>query len=407
MALPPTAGELSFMIRRPKAYASSTAVHPIYAARMTSQSPDPAGRGRPSEVSGSKAARSSEAEARYRILAIATEWSSIHGGLSTFNRQLCCALTSAGARVVCVVLKATAEERLDAEHNGVFLAESPISPGTSELFALAAKPALPEGFAPNIIIGHARVTGPVAQRLHDDHFSTAIRLHFVHMAPDEIEWDKLDRADDAGERAEERTELELHLARTADLVVAVGPRLHLRLQNDLYPYNIHPLRIDPGFDAQNIDDSPQVPTGLWRILLFGRMEDAYPKGLDLAARAVGLAVERRRVRTDEIEFVVRGAPVGSTAELRQNIQEQSALPSLNVVVRPYSTHAERLAADLRRASLVLMPSRREGFGLVGVEAIVTGTPVLISESSGLGVLLREILSPDDAGRVVAGPFGGS
>jgi glycosyltransferase involved in cell wall biosynthesis len=283
--------------------------------------------------------------------------------LSTFNRQLCRALTSAGADVVCVVLNATAEERLDAEHNGIFLAEAPPSPGTSELFALAAKPALPKGFVPNVVIGHARVTGPVAQRLRDDHFPAAKRLHFIHMAPDEIEWDKLDRADDAGERAEERTELELSLARTADLVIAVGPRLHSRLQNDLFPYKIDPLRLDPGFDVEDIGYSPRVPTGLWRILLFGRMEDAYPKGLDLAARAVGLAVERRGVRTDEIEFVVRGAPIGSSADLRQVIRVQSGLPSLNVVVRPYSTQAERLAADLRRASLVLMPSRKEGFGL--------------------------------------------
>ena len=79
------------------------------------------------------------------------------------------------------------------------------------------------------------------------------------MAPDEIEWDKLDRADDACVRAEERTELELALARTADLVVAVGPHLYHRLQNDLEPDNIDPFRLDPGFDAEDVVDSRRVP----------------------------------------------------------------------------------------------------------------------------------------------------
>ena len=372
---------------------------------MTTQSPDHPSGEQPRDVSAPETVRNSQAEARYAILSIATEWSSIHGGLSTFNRQLCGALVAAGARVVCVVLKATNEERADAERNSVVLAEAPKVQGISEMFALAAKPTLPKGFVPNVIIGHGRVTGPVAQRLRDEHFSAAKRLHFIHMAPDEIEWDKLDRADDAGVRAEERTELELALARTADLVVAVGPHLYHRLQNDLEPDNIDPFRLDPGFDAEDVVDSRRVPAGVCRILLFGRLEDESQKGLDLAARAVGLAVTRREASSEEIEFVIRGSQPGSTNRLREKISDLSGLPSLAVVVRPYSTEAQRLTADLRRASLVLMPSRREGFGLVGVEAMAAGTPVLISRSSGLGVLLREVLPPDDAGRIVVSMSG--
>jgi len=108
---------------------------------------------------------------------------------------------------------------------------------------------------------------------------------------------------------------------------------------------------------------------------------------------------------DDIEFVVRGAPTGTAAGLRESIRSLSGLPSLPVVVRPYSTEAERLTADLLRASLVLMPSRKEGLGLVGVEAIVAGTPVLISGSSGLGALLRDVLRADDVGRVVVSMSG--
>jgi glycosyltransferase involved in cell wall biosynthesis len=39
--------------------------------------------------------------------------------------------------------------------------------------------------------------------------------------------------------------------------------------------------------------------------------------------------------------------------------------------------------------MVIMPSRVEGFGLVGLEAITMGVPTLISKASGLGALLEE------------------
>lgn len=71
--------------------------------------------------------------------------------------------------------------------------------------------------------------------------------------------------------------------------------------------------------------------------------------------------------------------------------EKSGDPGLRVVVRPYNADVERLDEDLRRACVVLMPSSTEGFGLVGLEAISAGVPVCISDQSGLGELLKELL----------------
>ena len=42
------------------------------------------------------------------------------------------------------------------------------------------------------------------------------------------------------------------------------------------------------------------------------------------------------------------------------------------------------------STCVLMPSRSEGFGLVGLEAIAFGVPVLVSAESGLGRVLRAV-----------------
>ena len=42
-----------------------------------------------------------------------------------------------------------------------------------------------------------------------------------------------------------------------------------------------------------------------------------------------------------------------------------------------------------------MPSRAEGFGLVGTEVLAQGIPILVSDRSGLGETIRE-LAPDMA-----------
>jgi glycosyltransferase involved in cell wall biosynthesis len=310
-------------------------------------------------------------------------------------------LAAAGAEVVCLILDAPEVERQAARAAGVTLVEATRTAGATGLTArLSRRPTLPPGFAPQVIIGHGRVTGPAAQALLDD-FPAAKRLHLIHMAPDEIEWFKPGRDDDAGARAEERTAIELDLGRTAIRVVAIGPRLHQRALNDFHPYKVPtPIRLDPGFDAENKDTREPPPGKPLKVLVLGRMEDWELKGLDIAARAAGLAVGRRGPTADPIELVVRGAPEGTSEEVRKAVREWAGVPELGVVVRPYTADSETLSHDIHRASLVLMPSRSEGFGLVGLEAIVAGTPVLVSDQSGLGALLREVLEPEQASRFV-------
>ncbi|WP_441165428.1 glycosyltransferase [Micromonospora sp. L31] len=340
-------------------------------------------------------------DGRRHVLALATEWSSSLGGLSTFNRQLCGSLT-AHARVTCVVLRATDEERRDATSAGVTLIEAPEAPGASDVDRLSRRPPLPEGTAPDVIIGHGRWTGPAAHHLGDD-FPHAKRLHFLHVIPDDIERHKADRGVDAGVLAEERQEVELALSAEADHAVAVGPRMYYWFLRDLEARGVDParlIRFDPGFDL-GVGPPRQPPQGRpWTVLLVGRTEDDRLKGLDLAARAFNLARRRRGAGTPRVELLVRGAPPETCSTLEDRMRGWAADASLPVRVRPYSTRAERLAADLRAASLLLMPSRAEGFGLVAVEAILAGTPVLVSSESGLGELLEERLGPEEAARIV-------
>ncbi len=274
------------------------------------------------------------------------------------------------------------------------------SPGPSAGHTYFRRPEVPPKFKPDYVIGHGRVTGSEAVLVSEDHFKGSRRVHFIHMAPDEIEWLKGDRQKDAGERAEERTVAEVEFCREAHCAVAVGPRLAGRFATELSARGLPPpLRLDPGFDTQL--SSPRSPPAgdLLRVLILGRAEDARLKGLDIAAKATGRAAEELG-RHFNVELFVRGAPRGACESLREKLQVWAPNQELQVVVRPFTADAKKIEADIASASLLLMPSRTEGFGLVGLEAIAGGTPVIVSRGSGLGQFLFEEIGDEQSGTMV-------
>ncbi|MFH0517687.1 glycosyltransferase [Streptomyces sp. M41] len=337
------------------------------------------------------------AQKRCTALLVATEWGSAHGGLSTFNRELCLALARADVRVFCLVADVTDDEVAKAKAAGVTVLRSRPVAGADEMAGLMQRPHLPDGVVPELVIGHGRVTGPAAQ-VQAATFTRAKSLHFVHMAPDEIEWHKLDRKNDFHLSAENRTRIEVQLGRAADRLVAVGPRLYGRFRGFFAGRDdSDAIRFDPGFDLTDPRPRRIPDNDPLTVLLMGRTEDAELKGLDLAAAACGLVADwRHAARKREIELVVRGVPPEDEIRQKRQLDAWAANPRLHVVPRMYTTEAERLADDLNRASVVIMPSRAEGFGLVGQEAIVDGTPVLVSEKSGLADLLRTALGDERA-----------
>jgi glycosyltransferase involved in cell wall biosynthesis/tetratricopeptide (TPR) repeat protein len=332
------------------------------------------------------------------VLAVATEWSSQHGGLSTLNRELCIALAKAGHRVACVVPAASEEEVENARSYQVLLVPALAVPGADALAPLFLRPPLPEGYEPDLVLGHGRITGPTARALATNFFHTADRIHMVHMAPGEIEW--LKENPGAAARSEDRERLELELAMEAALVSTVGPRLYRETANLLgsrpsVAPRVH--RLDPGIRPGAIR---QPPTGI-QVLVLGRVEDRLLKGLDIAARAMA-ALPHPHPRPFEADpiLVVRGAPVGTGDELWKQLREIARVPGDRLRIREYTADVERITEDLNRSSLLLMASRVEGFGLVGLEAIAAGTPVLVSDRSGLGELLLEQLGPAEAASFV-------
>ncbi|WP_434048549.1 MULTISPECIES: glycosyltransferase [Sorangium] len=380
--LPPTVTGLDRIVIRPQ--------HgpPVLPERLTM--PDPVTR--PEEKR-----RASAAPAPLRVLAVATEWSSKHGGISTLNRHLCAALARAGAEVCCLVADFSEAEERVAKDVGVRLVKPRRRIGLPEN-ALSQRPESLPFEKPDVILGHDRITGPhaLSQR---EFFPDAPFVLLVHTAPDEIELGKSRTQEgDRARRAEERTHLLRQLAGEAALVLPVGPRL--RQETELFlrgGSSKAPLVVElkPGLTVSQ--QQVAVPPDIHQIFVIGRVEDFELKGIDIAARAARKAMDEpgfpQRTR---MRLVVRGVEPGQGAAIQEKLYALMGDRRVEVVPREYSVDPVLIRADLEGSSVALMPSRVEGFGLVGLEAIEAGIPVLLAERSGLAQALRLELGEDKA-----------
>jgi glycosyltransferase involved in cell wall biosynthesis len=341
-----------------------------------------------------------------QVLAVADEWFSQRGGISTINRELCVALAAVdGVEVWCLIVGSfSEEERLNAAGAKVTLVESTTTPGLRKGQSLLRPPRLPDGDKPDVVIGHGQVTGAYALALAEDFYERACHFHFVHTEPDLLEWLKLGRNDDPASRAEERSWTDWELGGRASRAVGVGPILFDMLERDLPRSAPLPHRLDPGFDPSPMPP-PESLRGNPLVTLMGRLEDGDTKGVALAVRATNRAL-RLRPDIKRVDLLLRGVREGDGKALSQELAQWVTEPRLKLLPRNYTTDRARLHHDLGRVWLALMPSLAEAFGLVGSEHVRAGIPCFMSADSGVGNLITEV-APDLARHVVLPVTGGA
>lgn len=123
------------------------------------------------------------------------------------------------------------------------------------------------------------------------------------------------------------------------------------------------------------------------VLYYGRF-DIFQKGIDLFLRAMAVVADRfpglqvmlaGRGRDEErLRAMVRESPIRDRVRLVVNVDE------------------EQRAALLSGASLLVMPSRFEGFGMVAAEAMAAGVPLVGTAVDSL----PEVVAPPDGGILV-------
>ena len=319
------------------------------------------------------------------------EWKSSKGGLSTFNRELAINLaetTTGSLNIHCYVSRSDDEDREDAEQHGVNLITAQTVPGSRDPLDWLKVPP-PELPNPHIVIGHGRKLGTPA--CHIVRGTRCKWIQFVHVFCEDLGKFKETTATavtDTIEENEEKHKMEIELCKAADAIVAVGSRLQQKYSRSLP--NLKVEIITPGimerFCNESIESSKSYMfMKTFNVFMFGRatFEDLTLKGYDIVANAIGSLGE-------EFELTFVGSSPGDHRNVEQWFLQKTCIKRKQITIRGYCTEQDELKEMFHQSDLVALPSRTEGFGLVGLEAISAGVPVLVSGESGIAEALQKV-----------------
>jgi D-inositol-3-phosphate glycosyltransferase len=205
--------------------------------------------------------------------------------------------------------------------------------------------------------------------------------------------------DDEEEDSDMRLEGERRLLRQADRIVAATQAELAQFQ---WLYHVDTRRvavIPPGVDTGHFYPIPEdearefagVPADKRMILFVGRVEPL--KGIDGLLQAIAIL----RAHDDDLGrqlclAVIGGEPDGGLEETDEMSRLQELRRDLHI--EDMVTFLGRKAQDTlpyyySAAEVVVVPSHYESFGLVALEAMACGTPVVASETGGLAFLVRD------------------
>ncbi|CAM5535401.1 MULTISPECIES: D-inositol-3-phosphate glycosyltransferase [Streptomyces] len=126
-------------------------------------------------------------------------------------------------------------------------------------------------------------------------------------------------------------------------------------------------------------------------LFAGRIQPL--KAPDILLRAVAVLLDEEPSLRSRLVVPVVGGPSGSGLAKPEGLQKLAARLGIADVVRfRPPVGQEQLADWYRAASVLVMPSYSESFGLVAIEAQACGTPVIAAAVGGLPVAVRDGVS---------------
>ncbi|MFF8398979.1 D-inositol-3-phosphate glycosyltransferase [Streptomyces sp. NPDC016172] len=174
---------------------------------------------------------------------------------------------------------------------------------------------------------------------------------------------------------EEADELVRHYAAETDKVAVVHPGVNLS-------------RFSPADGRAAARARLGLPQDALIPLFAGRIQPL--KAPDVLLRAVAVLLDERPELRSRILVPVVGGPSGSGLAKPEGLQKLAARLGIADVVRfRPPVGQEQLADWFRAASVLVMPSYSESFGLVAIEAQAAGTPVLAASVGGLPVAVRD------------------
>lgn len=270
-----------------------------------------------------------------------------------------------------------------------FMSPDELYPHVSQFAAGVIAFTMKQNIAYDVVYSHYWLSGWVAAKLKEVWQTPFVQMfHTLGHMKNRINNDFIPVQDT-------RTTVETQIVRWADRVVAATPAEHAQL---LWLYRADRRKIaivPPGVNAELFNPLPKAQAkavlGLHeetKLLLFvGRIEPL--KAVDTILGAV------KRIRETQPEIlanahfmIIGGDPKSPDGELRRLMALANAYNIEDCVAFIGAKDQSQLRYYYSAATGVMMPSDYESFGMVALEAMASGTPVIASEVGGLAFLIR-------------------
>ena len=332
----------------------------------------------PNEASSSQEGQQNR---RLKVTLLSSEWrSSTDREVSTISRKLAIQLAKHPNVEVSVFLpKCSEEDKRNAASHKIQLVEADELPGYEPILWLSS---LPRNHDVDCIIGHGVHLGrqiSLIKRSKDCRW-----IQVVHSVHEEV---GMYQNISEGQRLQ-KTEVEL--CKMADEVVAIGPKVAEAYERFLCSAKEEKTILDltPGVFSEFLNVAQATDERkTFCVLVIGSgdsCEDFNVKGFNMAAKAIA----ELKDASYQLKFLY------SQREKAEEIAEkllQHGISRNQLIVSSINDSRDVLANLFCEVDLAIMPSRTEGFGLCGLEALSAGLPVLISGNSGLGGALKKVL----------------
>ena len=318
-----------------------------------------------------------------KVILLGDEWASSAGGLSTLNREL--AIHLAEQPVVDVTFlvpegACTDVHKKVAQSNGITVVEAKERPGYDRLDWLSFPP---QDLRMDVVIGHGMKLGRQGQVLKDPRLYNCKWVQVVHTAPEQLAMFKSHPG--AVSKGGRKHQTEINLCKLADLVVPIGPKLAEAYSSCLRCKDIFTLT--PGLFREFADLKRNAnESSEFKVLLCGRgdAEDFKLKGYDIAAGAFA----DQELKGEPYRLLFVGASEKKEDEVARELLNYG-IAEEQLTVRTFVAR-EKMRDLFCEVDLVIMPSRTEGFGLIALEALSAGLPILVSSNSGFARALKNL-----------------
>lgn len=244
----------------------------------------------------------------------------------------------------------------------------------------------------DIVYSHYWLSGWVAVKLKE-----AWGTRFVHMYHTLGHMKKRIEVS-ASYRPDIRILTEMQILQWADRIIAATPAEQAQLrwlyratrrQITVIPPGVNAGHFHDGMSAQEARKSLGLKATGHMLLFVGRIEPL--KAVDTILEALHVLRERQPAMLRRLHFMIVGGNPDSGDDREMNrLQAMSAELGIDSLVSFVGAKEQsELPRYYAAATAVIMPSDYESFGMVALEAMSSGTPVIASQVGGLQFLVRD------------------